>query len=146
MINLVDLFTLIPDSEHSHGLSEEEFEKLFTKNLPVIFAFHGHPRVIHELTYKRANPERFHVHGYIEEGTTTTPFDMVVCNRASRFHIAMNAVSRVPHIASRAEGFFDMCDKKLKEHKEYIHAHGEDMPEIRNWRWGKKLTIRKKSA
>ncbi|NGX26875.1 MAG: Xylulose-5-phosphate phosphoketolase [Chlamydiae bacterium] len=136
MINVVDLFTLIPDSDHSHGLTESAFEKLFTKTTPVIFAFHGHPRVIHELIYKRANPERFHVHGYLEEGTTTTPFDMVVCNNMSRFHLAMNALSRAPHMATHAKKFNAMCEEKLKMHKTYIQEHGEDMPEIRNWKWG----------
>ncbi len=141
MLNIVDLFTL--DSDHSHGLSDKDFEALFTKSAPVVFAFHGHPRVIHELVYKRLNPERFHVHGYIEEGTTTTPFDMVVCNKMSRFHLAMNALSRIPYMESKAKKFITMCKKKLEEHKAYIHSHGEDMPEIRNWQWGKKNKIRK---
>lgn len=136
MVNVVDLFTLIPDTDHSHGLNSDEFEKIFTRSAPVIFAFHGHPRVIHELIYKRPNQERFHVHGYLEEGTTTTPFDMVVCNKMSRYDLAMNAVSRLPYMASQAEKFAKKCEDKLKKHKEYIYVHGVDMPEIRNWKWG----------
>lgn len=136
MINVVDLYTLIPEEDHSHGLNDIEFEKLFTKTTPVIFAFHGYPRVIHELIYKRPNDVRFHVHGYLEEGTTTTPFDMVVCNKMSRFHLAMNAVSRIPHLEARAKKFIETCEEKLERHKEYIYEHGEDMPEILNWKWG----------
>lgn len=136
MINVVDLFTLIPDTDHSHGLTNSEFEKLFTKTSPIIFAFHGHPRVIHELVYKRPNQDRFHVHGYLEEGTTTTPFDMVVCNHMSRFHLAMNALSRVPHMTLKVKKFNEICQEKLSLHKAYIHEHGEDLPEIRNWKWG----------
>jgi len=143
MINVVDLFTLLPRHDHTHGLEQEEFEKLFTKSTPIIFAFHGHPRVIHELTYRRSNPERFHVHGYLEEGTTTTPFDMVVCNQISRFHLAMNALSRIFHMTSKAKSFNEMCEEKLKNHKEYIHIHGEDMPEVKEWKWGKKIPMRK---
>ncbi len=143
MINVVDLFTLIPHDDHTHGLTEEEFERLFTKSAPIIFAFHGHPRVIHELTYRRAKPERFHVHGYIEEGTTTTPFDMVVCNKMSRFHLAMNALSRLPHLKGQVKKFEEMCKQKLETHREYVYSHGEDMPEIRNWKWGKKPELRK---
>lgn len=136
MLNLVDLFTLLPKEDHSHGLSASDFENLFTKTTPVIFAFHGHPRVIHELVYKRPNDERFHVHGYLEEGTTTTPFDMTVCNKMSRFHLAMNAINRLPHKQSQAKKFIEKCEEKLKKHKEYIQEHGEDMPEIVNWKWG----------
>ncbi len=136
MINVIDLFTLAPDQEHSHGLKDADFEKLFTKTTPVIFAFHGHPHVVHELLYKRGLSDRLHVHGYLEEGTTTTPFDMVVCNKMSRFHLAMNALSRVPHMESQAKKFTEECREKLKLHKAYIQEHGEDMPEIRNWKWG----------
>jgi len=138
MINVVDLFTLLPKEDHSHGISASDFEKLFTKTTPVVFAFHGHPRVIHELVYKRPNDKRFHVHGYLEEGTTTTPFDMTVCNKMSRFHLAMNAINRLPHMQSQAKKFIEKCEEKLKKHKEYIQEHGEDMPEIVNWKWANK--------
>jgi xylulose-5-phosphate/fructose-6-phosphate phosphoketolase len=146
MVNVVDLFTLLSHEDHSHGLSEETFNELFTKSAPVIFGFHGHPRVIHELTYKRANPERFHVHGYIEEGTTTTPFDMVVCNKASRYHMALNAVQRIPHLKSKAEAFATKCKEFFEKHKEYIHEYGEDLPEITQWKWGNHRNTKSKSA
>jgi len=136
MVNVVDLYTLIPHSRHPHGFDEETFEELFGKDTPVIFAFHGHPRVIHELTYKRSNPHRFHVRGYIEEGTTTTPFDMVVCNHMSRFHLAMEVMHRVPRMKSAAGDFITECKQKLANHKAYIYEHGEDIPEVRNWKWG----------
>lgn len=135
MINVVDLFTLLPHSRHPHGFDEETFESLFGKDTPVIFAFHGHPRVIHELAYKRSNPHRFHVRGYIEEGTTTTPFDMVVCNQMSRFHLAVEALHHLPHMKSAAGDFITECKQKLDDHKVYIYEHGEDIPEVRNWKW-----------
>ncbi|MCB1080953.1 MAG: phosphoketolase family protein, partial [Chlamydiia bacterium] len=117
VVNVVDLFTLIPHARHPHGFDDETFEALFTKDKPVIFAFHGHPRVIHELIYSRENPHRFHVRGYIEEGTTTTPFDMVVCNHMSRFHLAMEALHRTPKMKSVAGDFIDTCKKTLEKHK-----------------------------
>ena len=135
VINVVDLFTLIPHVRHPHGFDEETFEQLFTNDKPVIFAFHGHPRVIHELIYARENPHRFHVRGYIEEGTTTTPFDMVVCNHMSRFHLAMEVLHRTPKMKSVAGDFIDTCKKTLEKHKSYIYEHGEDLPEIVNWKW-----------
>jgi len=135
MVNVVDLFTLMPHSRHPHGFDEETFESLFGKDTPVIFAFHGHPRVIHELTYKRSNPHRFHVRGYIEEGTTTTPFDMVVCNQMSRFHLAVEALHHLPQMKSVAGDFITECQQKLDDHKVYIYEHGEDIPEVRNWKW-----------
>lgn len=133
MVNVIDLFTLLPDHRHPHGFDEEAFSALFTKDKPVVFAFHGHPRVIHELTYKRDKPHRFHVRGYIEEGTTTTPFDMVVCNQMSRYHLAMTAVHNLPEI--RCDKFLDYCNEILKKHKSYIYEHGEDIPEVLNWKW-----------
>lgn len=143
MINVVDLFTLEPHTIHPHGLDQTAFADLFTEDKPVIFGFHGHPRVIHELVYKRPNGERFHVHGYIEEGTTTTPFDMVVCNLMSRFHLAKSALHHIPYLKSKTDAFMQMCDEKLAEHKKYIQIHGEDMPEIRNWKWGAKIQVKK---
>lgn len=135
VINVVDLFTLIPDQEHPHGIEGKTFEELFTTDKPVIFTFHGYPRVIHELTYKRKRAEPFHVQGYIEEGTTTTPFDMVVCNKISRFHIAMKALQYIPRLKSEGDDFIQVCERKLQEHTEYIYLHGEDLPEITNWTW-----------
>ncbi|CCB89167.1 phosphoketolase family protein [Simkania negevensis] len=135
MVNVVDLFTLMPHSRHPHGFDEETFASLFGTETPVIFAFHGHPRVIHELTYKRSYPHRFHVRGYIEEGTTTTPFDMVVCNEMSRFHLAVEALHHLPQMKSVAGDFITECTQKLDDHKVYIYEHGEDIPEVRNWKW-----------
>ena len=135
VINVIDLFTLIPNHDHPHGLDEKSFDQLFTKDKPVIFAFHGHPKVIHELVYHRKNPERFHVQGYLEEGTTTTPFDMVVCNKMSRFHLAMKALQYIPRLKADSGDFIEECERKLKKHQSYIFEHGEDMPEVVNWVW-----------
>ncbi|MGH6762344.1 MAG: phosphoketolase family protein [Phyllobacterium sp.] len=133
VVNVVDLMALQSPSEHPHGLEDAEFDRLFTRDKPVIFAFHGYPQLIHRLIYRRTNHFNFHVHGYREEGTTTTPFDMVVMNELDRFHLALNAIRRIPGLAAddAARKLYD----KLAEHKTYIHEHGEDMPEIRNWKW-----------
>ena len=136
VVNVVDLMTLEPRSEHPHGLSDQEFDALFTRDKPVIFAFHGYPWLIHRLTYRRANHGNFHVRGYKEEGTTTTPFDMVVLNDLDRFHLAGDVIDRVPKLGARAAYAKQALREKLLEHQEYITAHGEDLPEIRNWRWG----------
>ena len=135
MVNVVDIFTLMPHTRHPHGFDRETFESLFTNDKPVIFAFHGHPRVIHELTYARENPHRFHVRGYIEEGTTTTPFDMVVCNQMSRYHLAIEALHRLPEMKSFSGDFISECKQTLERHKSYIYEHGEDIPEVLNWKW-----------
>jgi len=135
MINIVDLFTLMDAKDHSHGLDMGGFDSLFTKDKHVVCAFHGHPRVIHELIYHHQCNPRFHVHGYIEEGTTTTPFDMVVCNNMSRFHLAIQAMHHITRLQSMAGDFISSCEQKLKEHKQYIFEHGEDMPEITEWLW-----------
>jgi xylulose-5-phosphate/fructose-6-phosphate phosphoketolase len=135
VVNVVDLMSLMPHGEHPHGLDESSFSNLFTDTIPVIFAFHGYPRVIHELIYQRPNDERFHVHGYIEEGTTTTPFDMVVCNNMSRYHLAIDALQRVPRLRSRSANLIQQFNNKLIDHAVYVRQHGEDMPEIVNWRW-----------
>lgn len=132
MVNVVDIYTLIPKERHPHGLDNKTFESLFTNDKHVIFAFHGHPRVIHELSYPRENPHRFHVRGFIEEGTTTTPFDMVVCNEMSRYHLAMEAVR---HGGVDGEAFIEECEQTLERHKSYIYEHGEDIPEVLNWKW-----------
>ena len=135
VINIVDLMTLQPPSEHPHGLSDKDFDVLFTKDKPIIFAYHGYPWLIHRLTYRRTNHEGLHVRGYKEEGTTTTPFDMVVLNDLDRFHLVGDVIDRVPGLGSRAAYAKQFLRDKLTDHKAYIREHGEDMPEIRNWRW-----------
>jgi len=135
VVNVVDLMTLQTSAEHPHGLSDREFDSIFTTDKPVIFAFHGYPTLIHRLTYKRANHANFHVHGYREEGTTTTPFDMTVLNELDRFHLAGAAVDRIPHLRSVNAHFKQFLRNKLVEHKQYICEHGDDLPEIRDWKW-----------
>jgi xylulose-5-phosphate/fructose-6-phosphate phosphoketolase len=135
VVNVVDLCTLYMHHDHPHGFDETAFREVFTDTAPVVFAFHGHPRVIHELTYRRPIPERFHVRGYIEEGTTTTPFDMVVCNEISRYHLAIEALRRSPRVRSLASEFVSQFKEKLVEHRTYIEANGEDLPEIQEWKW-----------
>ena len=136
VVNVVDLMKLQSPSEHPHGLSDAEFDALFTIDKPVIFAFHGYPALIHRLTYRRTNHDNFHVHGYKEEGTTTTPFDIVVMNDLDRFHLVANATNRVPQLSSRSAYISEVMKNKLIDHKRYIAEYGEDMPEIRNWHWG----------
>jgi xylulose-5-phosphate/fructose-6-phosphate phosphoketolase len=135
LINIVDLMTLQPESEHPHGLPDKDFDLLFTKDKPIIFAFHGYPWLIHRLTYRRTNHAQLHVRGYKEEGTTTTPFDMVVLNQLDRFHLVGDVIDRVPLLAARAAYAKQFLRDKLMDHKSYIHQHGEDMPEIREWKW-----------
>jgi xylulose-5-phosphate/fructose-6-phosphate phosphoketolase len=136
VINVVDLMKLQPRSEHPHGLSDKDFDALFTTDKPIIFAFHGYPTLIHRLTYRRSNHKNLHVRGYKEEGTTTTPFDMVVLNDLDRFHLVGDVIDRLPQLGARAAYAKQAIREKLLVHKEYIAAHGEDMPEIRNWKWG----------
>jgi xylulose-5-phosphate/fructose-6-phosphate phosphoketolase len=135
VVNIVDLMTLQPASEHPHGLSDRDFDSIFTADKPVVFAFHGYPWLIHRLTYRRTNHANLHVRGYKEEGTTTTPFDMTVLNDLDRFHLAMDVVDRVGRLRDTAAHFKQMLRNKLIEHKQYVTTHGEDMPEIRNWQW-----------
>ncbi len=135
VVNVVDLMTLQPHEEHPHGLSDHEFDSLFTTDRPIIFAFHGYPWLIHRLTYRRTNHDNLHVRGYKEEGTTTTPFDMVVLNDLDRFHLALDVIDRVPRLQDTAAHFAEELRDRLIEHKQYIHAHGEDMPEVRDWKW-----------
>ena len=135
VVNVVDLMTLQTSAEHPHGLSDREFDSIFTTDKPVIFAFHGYPTLIHRLTYKRANHANFHVHGYREEGTTTTPFDMTVLNELDRFHLAGAAVDRIPRLRTVSAHFKQLLRNKLVDHKQYICEHGEDLAEIRDWKW-----------
>jgi xylulose-5-phosphate/fructose-6-phosphate phosphoketolase len=135
VINIVDLMKLQPASEHPHGLSDKDFDLLFTPDKPIIFAFHGYPWLIHRLTYRRTNHKNLHVRGYKEEGTTTTPFDMVVLNQLDRYHLVADVVDRVPQIGEEAAYIQQSLRDKLIEHKQYVQAHGEDMPEIRDWQW-----------
>ncbi|HKI86945.1 MAG TPA: phosphoketolase family protein, partial [Thermoanaerobaculia bacterium] len=136
VVNVVDLFTMVSHRDHPHGLDDRAFVDLFTADRPVIFAFHGYPRVIHEILHHRPDPERFHVRGYIEEGRTTTPFDMLVLNEMSRFHLAIAALERVSRLGSVAGDAIDALNKRLIAHRAYIDAHDLDLPEVRNWRWG----------
>jgi xylulose-5-phosphate/fructose-6-phosphate phosphoketolase len=136
VINVVDLMKLQPASEHPHGLSDRDFDVLFTKDKPVIFAFHGYPWLIHRLTYRRTNHANVHVRGYKEEGTTTTPFDMAVRNDMDRFHLVADVIDRLPQLGSRAAYARQAIHNKLIEHEQYICEHGDDMPEITGWRWG----------
>ncbi|MDD5116366.1 MAG: phosphoketolase family protein [Candidatus Omnitrophica bacterium] len=135
VINVVDLMTLQPQSEHPHGLSDKDFDSLFTIDKPVIFAFHGYPWLIHRLLYRRRNHKNVHVRGYKEEGTTTTPFDMTVMNEIDRFNLVDDVIDRVPSLKDRSAHVKEWLRNKLIEHKQYISSYGEDMPEIRNWKW-----------
>jgi xylulose-5-phosphate/fructose-6-phosphate phosphoketolase len=136
VVNVVDLMKLEPGSEHPHGLSDVDFDNLFTRDKPVIFAFHGYPWLIHRLTYRRNNHNNIHVRGYKEEGTITTPFDMAVLNDMDRFHLVQDAIDRLPQLKDTGSYLKQQMQDKLVEHKLYICANGQDMPEIRNWTWG----------
>jgi len=135
VVNVVDLMTIEPSTEHPHGLSDSEFDSIFTVDKPVIFAYHGYPWLIHRLTYRRRNHDNLHVRGYKEEGTTTTPFDMTVLNDLDRFHLAGDVVDRVPRLQRIGAHFKQFLRNKLIEHKQYIRERGDDLPEIRDWKW-----------
>jgi xylulose-5-phosphate/fructose-6-phosphate phosphoketolase len=137
VVNVVDLMTLQPREEHPHGLVDADFDRLFTRDQPIIFAYHGYPWLIHRLAYRRANHANLHVRGYKEEGTTTTPFDMVVRNDLDRFHLVIDVMTRVPKMAERAPELKRMMADRLSAHKEYITRHGCDMPEVAHWEWGR---------
>jgi xylulose-5-phosphate/fructose-6-phosphate phosphoketolase len=135
VVNVVDLMTLQPSTEHPHGLSDKEFDSIFTSNRPVIFAYHGYPWLIHRLTYRRTNHDNLHVRGYKEEGTTTTPFDMTVLNDMDRFHLAADVVDGVARLRDIGAHFMQELRHKLVQHKLYVREHGDDMPEVRDWKW-----------
>jgi len=139
VVNVVDLMTLQPHDEHPHGCTDSEFDALFTPDKPVIFAYHGYPWLIHRLTYRRTNHDNLHVRGYKEEGTTTTPFDMVVRNDLDRFHLVMDVIDRVPGLGYRAAHLRQLMRDKRTEHREYITRRGEDLPEVRDWVWPERL-------
>jgi xylulose-5-phosphate/fructose-6-phosphate phosphoketolase len=135
VVNVVDLMTLQPPSEHPHGLPDSEFDSMFTTDKPILFAFHGYPWLIHRLTYRRRGHDNLHVRGYKEEGTTTTPFDMTVLNELDRFHLVDSVIARVPGLATQSAHLRQRVRDKLVEHREYVTRHGEDMPEVKNWKW-----------
>jgi xylulose-5-phosphate/fructose-6-phosphate phosphoketolase len=135
VVNVVDLMTLQPQSEHPHGLPDRDFDAIFTADKPIVFAFHGYPWLIHRLTYRRTNHDNLHVRGYKEEGTTTTPFDMTVLNDLDRFHLAGDVIDRVPRLRGVAGHEKQLLRNRLIEHKLYISKYGDDMPEIRDWHW-----------
>jgi xylulose-5-phosphate/fructose-6-phosphate phosphoketolase len=135
VVNVVDLMKLQSDREHPHGLPDREFDALFTADKPVIFAFHGYPTLIHRLTYKRGNHGQFHVHGYIEEGTTTTPFDMVMMNRLDRYSLAIDVIDRVPGLAAEHGVLRQRFQDARLAARTYTREHGEDDPEIAEWTW-----------
>ncbi len=135
VVNVVDLMVLQPVSEHPHGLEDRDFDELFTTDKPVIFAFHGYPAMVHKLTYRRHNHDNIHVRGYREEGTTTTPFDMVVLNNLDRYQLALDAIQRIPRLSDQVEKATARYWTTMERHKAYICEHGDDMPEVRDWRW-----------
>ena len=144
VVNVVDLMRLQPEREHPHGLSDRDFDQLFTEEKPVIFAFHAYPWLIHRLTYRRTNHGNIHVRGYKEEGTITTPFDMTVLNDLDRFHLVMDAIDRLPQLSAKGADLKQTMQAKLIEHKQYINQHGQDLPEIRNWQWSSESTLQSK--
>lgn len=135
VVNVVDLMALQTKEQHPHGLSEEAFDEIFTTDKPIIFAFHGYPSLIHRLTYLRNNHRNFHVRGFMEEGTTTTPFDMTVMNELDRFHLAQAAILRVEKLQGQADEILDALQEKIADHHRYVREYGEDLPEVRGWKW-----------
>ena len=133
VVNVVDLFSIAAPAEHPHGIDDEKFEALFTRDRDVVFAFHGYPNVVHALLHGRFDARRFHVRGYMEEGTTTTPFDMVVLNGISRFHVCLEALRRARRTPPEAAALAQECEEMLAKHRAYIREHFQDLPEIRNW-------------
>ena len=134
MVNVVDLMKLQSNTKHPHGLTDDEYDAIFTKDKPIIFNFHGYPDLIHQLTYDRHN-QHLHVHGYLEEGTITTSFDMKVQNKIDRYHLVVDALKYLPDLGNKSSFLIEECKNKLIEHKEYIKEYGLDMPEVRDWQW-----------
>jgi xylulose-5-phosphate/fructose-6-phosphate phosphoketolase len=128
---------LQPQSEHPHGLEDQDFDALFTTSTPVVFAFHGYPSLVHNLTYRRHNHDNIHVRGFKDEGTTTTPFDMVVRNDLDRYRLALDAISRIPRFADQVPAATARYWTMMERHKLYVSEHGEDMPEVRDWQWSR---------
>jgi xylulose-5-phosphate/fructose-6-phosphate phosphoketolase len=143
VINVVNLMKLQPASEHPNGVTDQEFDSLFTTDKPIVFAFHGYPTLIHRLTYRRNGHRNLHVRGYKEEGTTTTPFDMCVLNEMDRFHLVSDVIDRVPKLGSRAAYAKQAMRGKLIDHNEYITRYGDDMPEITGWKWGQEAASKR---
>jgi xylulose-5-phosphate/fructose-6-phosphate phosphoketolase len=135
VVNVVDLMALLPQDDHPHGFTDAKFDELFTRDSDVVFAFHGYPRAVHELLHGRVNPGRFHVRGFAEQGTTTTPFDMVVLNRMSRYHLVLEALRRARRVPENGTELGEFCEAQLARHHTYVREHLEDMPEVRNWIW-----------
>jgi xylulose-5-phosphate/fructose-6-phosphate phosphoketolase len=135
VVNIVDLMRLQPPSEHPHGMADAEFDDIFTRDRPVVFAYHGYPWLIHRLTYRRTNHDNIHVRGYKEEGTTTTPFDMAMLNDLDRFHLVMDVIDRVPGLGTKAAHIRQLMVDLRIEHRQYTRDHGEDPPDIRDWIW-----------
>ena len=135
VVNVVDLMRLQPASIHPHGLEDREFDALFTSDRPVVFAFHGYPALVHRLTYRRSNHENLHVHGFQEQGTTTTPFDMVMLNDLDRYKLVVDVVDRVAGLAARAAHLRQEMEERRLEARAWTREHGEDLPEIRDWTW-----------
>ena len=135
VVNVVDLMRLQPESEHPHGMTDGDFDSLFTTDRPVVFAYHGYPWLIHRLTYRRRNHDNLHVRGYKEEGTTTTPFDMVMLNDLDRFHLVMDVIDRLPALGSRAAHLRQRMAHSRLQARAYARAHGDDDPAIRDWTW-----------
>ena len=135
VVNVMDLMVLLPQNDHPHGLSEEKFIDLFTRDTDVVFAFHGYPRAVHQLVHGRTHPGRFHVRGFSEQGTTTTPFDMVVLNKMSRYHLVLEALRRSRRAPEKGAELVEYCRTQLARHADYVREHFEDLPEVRDWTW-----------
>jgi xylulose-5-phosphate/fructose-6-phosphate phosphoketolase len=135
VVNVVDLLALEPPDEHPHGMGDDEFDRLFTRDKPVVFAYHGYPGLLHKLTYRRHNHDNLHVRGYREEGTTTTPFDMMVLNNLDRFQLALDAILRVPRLAAQHEAARQRYWADIERHRLYVSENGVDLPDIRHWQW-----------
>jgi xylulose-5-phosphate/fructose-6-phosphate phosphoketolase len=135
VVNVVDLMALQPEAEHPHGLSDRQFDAIFTQDKPIVFAYHGYPWLIHRLTYRRTNHDNLHVRGYKEEGTTTTPFDMCVVNEIDRFSLVCDVIDRLPHLGHGAAYVRETMQDKLIEHRQYVHDRGIDLPEVLEWTW-----------